>query len=79
MFDLLNQFAALTLVSGLMLTLLPDGTLRRTASMVVGLLSLMLWVGGLRSLLTQTPVIPDTYPDVWASTGYLLPLHTPLP
>lgn len=68
MLQLLSSFAALTLLSGLMLTLLPEGLLRRTASMVVGLLMLMLWADGLQELLNlpEAPDVPDT---VLVSTG----------
>ncbi|MBQ8554889.1 MAG: hypothetical protein IJ438_03345 [Clostridia bacterium] len=62
MMSLLHQFAALSLISGVMMTLLPDGSLRRTARMVVGLLMLLSWADGLADLM-QIPVtaaLPST-------------------
>ena len=50
MMELLKRFSALSLVSGLMLSLLPEGSLRRTASMAVGLLMLLCWADGLSAL-----------------------------
>lgn len=52
MLHMLQSFATLSLLSGIMLTLLPEGSLRRTASMAVGLLMLTLWADGLTSLFT---------------------------
>lgn len=49
--NLLKSFAALTLVTSLLLALLPEGSLRRTAAMVAGLLLLLTWSEGLRGLL----------------------------
>lgn len=50
--ELLTRFAAVSLASGVILTLLPEGTIRRTARLVIGLMLLMLWAEGLQSLLT---------------------------
>lgn len=58
MLTLLKSFAALTLVTSLLLTLLPEGSLRRTAAMVAGLLLLLSWSEGLRGLLR----LPDATP-----------------
>lgn len=68
MMSLLHSFASLTLVSVLVLTLLPEGTLRRTASMAVGLLMLLLWAEGLPALFS----LPDAAPSpasILAPTG----------
>lgn len=68
MLTLLESFAALTLVTSLVLTLLPEGTLRRTAAMVAGLLLLMHWSEGLVSLLK----LPQSQPAptaVLSTTG----------
>lgn len=79
MFNLLYQFAALTLISGLLLTLLPEGGLRRTATMVVGLLTLLLWADGLAGVFASLPDLPETYPATFVTTGYSLPNPTPIP
>lgn len=43
MLKALASFAALSMAGTVVLSLLPDGGLRRTASMVIGLLMLMCW------------------------------------
>lgn len=48
---LLQTFAALSLASGAVMALLPEGGLRRTAGMVVGLLMLLCWAEGIGELL----------------------------
>lgn len=55
MMELLTTFAALSLAAGAVLSLLPDGSLRRTASMVIGLLMLLCWADGIAQLL-QLPL-----------------------
>ena len=51
MLNMLTTFAALSLVGTVVLTLLPDGGLKRTAGMAVGLLTLLCWSEGILSLL----------------------------
>ena len=58
MMDLLKQFAALSLICSLLLTLLPEGTIRRTAAMAVGLLLLLCWSEGLFILWDQQRALP---------------------
>ena len=48
---LLRTFAALALISGALLVLLPEGSLRRTAALVMGLLLTLCWVEGLMTML----------------------------
>lgn len=60
MLDLLTRFAALSMLSGLVMALLPEGSLRRTASMAVGLFMLLFWVQGLQELLLQLPPQADS-------------------
>lgn len=50
MLELLHAFAGLTLLSGALLSLMPQGGLRRAAGMAVGLMMMMLWAQGLREL-----------------------------
>ncbi len=57
MMDLLGTFAALSLAGTAVLSLLPEGGLKRTASMAVGLLMLLCWAEGIASLLGLS--IPD--------------------
>ena len=73
MLTLLAGFAALSLISGLLMSLLPEGSLRHAASMAVGLVMLLYWAQGLQSLLADVPaafVAPDT---MLSSTGVSLP------
>lgn len=62
MLELLTSFSAMTLISGAVLSLLPEGSIRRTAGMVIGLMTLMLWADGLASLkpVSQTESAPQT-------------------
>lgn len=62
MLELLKQFAALALMSGIVTSLLPEGTMKRTASMVIGLLMLLCWAEGLAGLLAIPSIasLPDT-------------------
>ncbi|MBQ7850377.1 MAG: hypothetical protein IJ343_11685 [Clostridia bacterium] len=67
--ELLKRFAILTLVTGTLLSLLPDGSIRRTAAMAAALLMLLYWAEGVGTMLQacssltlpaslQTPLIP---------------------
>lgn len=49
--QLLVTFAALSMAGTVVLSLLPEGGLKRTAGMAVGLLSLMCWAEGIAELL----------------------------
>lgn len=51
MMKLLITFAALSLAGSALLSLLPEGGIKQTAGMVIGLLTLMCWAEGLASLL----------------------------
>ncbi len=60
MMQLLVTFAALSMAGTVVLSLLPEGGLKRTAGMAVGLLTLMCWAEGIAELLgveltTNTP------------------------
>ena len=65
---LLRTFATLALISGALLVLLPEGSLRRTAALVMGLLLTLCWAQGLMALIQLPPAsdMPDT---VLSSTG----------
>ena len=58
MMELLTTFAAFSMAGTVLLSLLPEGGIKRTASLAVGLLTLMCWVEGLAGLLAN--VLPDT-------------------
>ena len=58
---LLKTFATMALISGALLMLLPEGTLRKTAALVMGLMLTLCWVEGLLTLF-RLPVGGD-YPD----------------
>ena len=59
---LLKTFATLALISSALLMLLPEGSLRRTAALVMGLLLTLCWAQGLMALLSlpQGGQLPDT-------------------
>lgn len=70
MMSLLKSFAALSLTAGLLMTLLPEGTMRRTAGMVVGLLMLLCWMDGVSQLLETAGF---SLPEVAAPDTLLCP------
>ena len=49
--ELIRSFAALSLVCGAALLLLPEGSLRRAASLAMGLMLALFWLQGLTKLL----------------------------
>lgn len=51
MIDLLRAFSTLSLISGAILTILPDGSLRKTAALTLGLMLMLCWVQGLTDIL----------------------------
>ena len=51
MMQTLSTFAALSMTGTILLSLLPEGGLKRTAGMAVGLLTLMCWAEGVTGLL----------------------------
>lgn len=68
MMDLLGTFAALSMAGTVVLSLLPEGGLKRTASMAVGLLMLLCWAEGIASLLGLS--LPDvSAPQALAPTA----------
>ena len=51
MLNMLTTFAALSLCGTVVLSLLPEGSMKRTAGMAVGLLTLLCWAEGITALL----------------------------
>ncbi len=51
MLDTLATFAALSMAGTVILSLLPEGGIKRTAGLAVGLLTLMCWAEGIAVLL----------------------------
>lgn len=51
MMQLLTTFASLSIIGTVLLTLIPSGSIRRTAAMAVGLLTLLCWAEGVCALL----------------------------
>ena len=51
MMHLLTHFAAFAMASTVLLSLLPEGGMKRTAGMAVGLLILLSWAEGIGALL----------------------------
>ncbi len=60
--DLLHTFAALAMIASAVAALLPEGSLRRTAALAIGLTVTLCWVQGLRETiaLPDLPAAPDT-------------------
>ena len=58
----LATFAALSMVGTVLLSLLPEGGIKRSAGMAMGLLTLMCWAQGIASLLhiDLAAAAPDT-------------------
>lgn len=52
-----------------MLSLLPEGGLRRTSALVLGLVITLCWADGLLSLL-HLPALPDMPATALVETGY---------
>ena len=51
MIQLLTQFTALSMAGTILLSLLPDGGMKRTAGMAIGILTLLCWAEGIGHLL----------------------------
>ena len=69
MLKMLSSFAALSICGTIVLSLLPEGGLKRTAGMAVGLLTLMCWAEGVTTLLQID--LPDVLPSTALSpTAY---------
>ena len=51
MMQILATFAAFSMISTILLTLLPEGSIKRTAGMAIGLLTLLCWAEGVAGLL----------------------------
>lgn len=51
MMHLLTTFAALSMAGTVLLSLLPDGGMKRTAGLAVGLLTILCWAEGIAQLL----------------------------
>lgn len=74
MMRLLGGFAALSLISGALTALLPEGSLRRTAAMAIGLMMLIYWASGLEEMARSLPEALLLQPEAaLSSTGLSLP------
>lgn len=71
MMQTLASFAALSMAGTVLLSLLPDGGLRRTAAMVIGLMTLMCWAEDILALLGRE-LPTGTFPGVLAPTSVTL-------
>ena len=49
--QMLANFAAMSLIGTVLLSLLPEGSMKRTAAMAIGLLTLLCWAEGIADLL----------------------------
>lgn len=68
----LHPFIALTLCCGLVLSLLPEGSLRRTAALVLGLMVTLCWAESLAALF-HWPALPEAPATVLVQSGYTPP------
>ena len=68
----LHPFIALTLCCGLVLSLLPEGSLRRTAALVLGLMVTLCSADSLAALL-HWPSLPEPPATVLVQSGYEAP------
>ena len=86
MMHLLTTFAAFSLAGTVVLSLLPEGSLKRTASMAVGLLTLLCWAEGIASLfgfecpasIPSTVLMPTTVSVETAATAAAIALSSAL-
>lgn len=74
--DWLHPFITLTLCCGLALSLLPEGGLRRTAALVLGLMLTLCWTDSIASLL-HWPELPPSPVTALVETGYSSPTSAP--
>ena len=74
MMTLLSGFAALALLSGALLALLGEGSMRHAAAMAAGLVMLLYWSSGLQDLLADLDMPANGAPaTVLTSTSVALP------
>ena len=59
MLRMLTSFAALSMAVTIILSILPDGGVKRTASLVLGLMTLLCWAEGIASLLGMSFPVPE--------------------
>lgn len=72
MMHLLSAFAAFSMISGAITALLPEGAIRRTTSMVIGLMMLCFWANGIEQLLQSLPDPGGIPASALTSTGLIL-------
>lgn len=65
----LHPFIALTLCGGVVLSLLPEGSLRRTAALVLGLVLTLCWTENAAGLF-HWPTLPDPPATALVRTGF---------
>ncbi len=70
--DWLHPFIALSLCCGIVLTLLPQGSLRRTAALVLGLMLTICWAESLAGLFHFTTV-SNVAASMLTPSGYTCP------
>jgi len=69
--DLLRTFSTLALMASAILTLLPEGSLRKTAALALGLMITLCWAQGLIELM-HFPELPSISSAVLAPTFHSL-------
>lgn len=71
---LLLGFSVLSLLSGLVLMVLPDTPLKKTAHLMLSLLLLFFWLTSLHDVFTTHAISGEfAFPSIWSSSGYTLP------
>lgn len=71
MMHLLTTFAALSMAGTVLLSLLPEGGMKRTAGLAVGLLTILCWAEGIAQLL-EIDLEADFPSSVLTSTAVTL-------
>lgn len=70
--DWLWPFVALTLCCGAVMWMLPEGSLKKTAGLVIGLMLVMCWADCLAQLF-QWPELPKPPDTLLTFSGYIHP------
>lgn len=73
--DWLHPFITLTLCCGVALSLLPEGGLRRTAALVLGVTMTLCWMDSIAGLL-HWPELALSPATALVETGYIAPAAT---
>lgn len=72
--QLLLGFSVLSLLSSMVMMVLPDTPLKKTARLMLSLLLLFFWLTSLQDVFTSDAVSDDfSSASIWHNSGYTLP------